>query len=62
MLSFRQVEELYDLDNASMDRLKPIFGLVFLFKWRKEIDPRPVLEEAPEGVFFAKQMVPRRSH
>lgn len=52
-----QVEELYDLDSASMDRLKPIFGLVFLFKWRKETDPRPVLEEAPEGVFFAKQMV-----
>jgi len=57
-----QVEELYDLDQKSLDELKPVYGLIFLFKWDKKLetkDSRPVLDqgEAP-GVFFAKQEIP----
>jgi ubiquitin carboxyl-terminal hydrolase L5 len=51
-----QVEELCSLDHDSMSRLKPIFGLIFLFKWRRENDPRPAVEDA-DNIFFAKQMI-----
>jgi len=57
-----QVEELYEMDQKSLDALRPVYGLIFLFKWDKKLetkDSRPVLDqsEAP-GVFFAKQEIP----
>lgn len=54
-----QVEELYDLDPQNFARLKPLFGLIFLFKWRPgETDPpRPVQRETPPGLFFANQVI-----
>eukprot|EP00455_Lapot_gusevi_P018114 TRINITY_DN1981_c0_g9_i1.p1 TRINITY_DN1981_c0_g9~~TRINITY_DN1981_c0_g9_i1.p1 ORF type:complete len:333 (+),score=102.34 TRINITY_DN1981_c0_g9_i1:66-1064(+) len=51
-----QVEELYDLSDETFNRLKPIYGLIFLFKWRREEDARACIED-PCDVFFARQMI-----
>ena len=57
-----QLEELYSLDAATLASLAPVYGLVFLFKWRHgEHDARPVERgaTAPGGVpiFFASQVI-----
>jgi ubiquitin carboxyl-terminal hydrolase L5 len=49
-----QVEELYAMDEASFEELKPVYGLIFLFKWRSEKDDRPVV--ANYDFFFATQV------
>jgi len=51
-----QVEELCALEDSIFDELKPIYGLVFLFKWESSKDDRSITE-APD-VFFAKQVIP----
>lgn len=55
-----QVEELWGLEDADFARLSPVHGLIFLFKWDKsqqsEVSEN-VLDETPEGVFFAKQTI-----
>ncbi len=56
-----QVEELWSLDKESVDALKPVHGLIFLFKWISETDSRTVDPEAPQ-VFFAKQVGGLHSH
>eukprot|EP00891_Asterochloris_glomerata_P005420 jgi/Astpho2/5420/fgenesh1_pm.00076_%23_5_t len=35
---------------------QPIFGLIFLFKWRKETDDRPTEADSPD-IFFANQVI-----
>jgi len=56
-----QVEELYEMDQKSLDALRPVYGLIFLFKWDKSLetkDSRMVLDQADApGVFFAKQEI-----
>jgi ubiquitin carboxyl-terminal hydrolase L5 len=53
------VEELYSLDEGSFGALGDVYGLIFLFKWRKESDDRPVMDadDAPHDLFFSHQVV-----
>jgi len=55
-----QVEELWGLEDDDFKRLSPMHGLIFLFKWDKSQQTEiaeNVLDEVPEGVFFAKQVI-----
>lgn len=51
-----QVEEVYDMEDASMAKLGDVYGLIFLFKWQKEDNATDVVVDAP-NVFFAKQVI-----
>jgi len=50
-----QVEEIYELDKKYIEELQPLYGLIFLFKWRPEKDDRSTVE-VPD-LFFAKQVI-----
>ncbi|XP_072399273.1 ubiquitin carboxyl-terminal hydrolase isozyme L5 [Diabrotica undecimpunctata] len=54
-----QVEELWGLDSDLFENLKPIHGLIFLFKWTKDDDPSGSLvqDSRLEKIFFAKQVI-----
>ncbi|KAL9642221.1 hypothetical protein ABK040_007222 [Willaertia magna] len=52
-----QVEELWTLDINELNNVKPVYGLIFLFKWNTEIDERASLEQIPENLFFSNQIV-----
>ncbi len=37
---------------------RPIYGLIFLFRWQKEADDRPIEADfEAKGVFFASQVI-----
>lgn len=49
--------ELYSLDDESFAQVAPVYGLIFLFKMVLDAKDERAVAEAPEGLFFAKQMV-----
>eukprot|EP01112_Ceratiomyxa_fruticulosa_P020326 TRINITY_DN688_c0_g4_i1.p1 TRINITY_DN688_c0_g4~~TRINITY_DN688_c0_g4_i1.p1 ORF type:complete len:316 (+),score=70.04 TRINITY_DN688_c0_g4_i1:190-1137(+) len=52
-----QVEELYTLDESAFEDMKPIYGLIFLFKWRSgDREERHTIEYPPD-LFFASQVI-----
>ncbi|KAG7672089.1 hypothetical protein Ndes2526B_g06944 [Nannochloris sp. 'desiccata'] len=53
-----EVAELWSCDRSSLAQLEPIYGLIFLFKWQKETNTRPIDEDfQSKGVFFASQVI-----
>nr|CAG4641052.1 EOG090X0A33 [Eulimnadia texana] len=54
-----QVEELWSLDPDQFENLKPIHGLIFLFKWvpNEDVDGSVVQDGRLDKIFFAKQVI-----
>jgi len=54
-----QVEEIYSLDADQFRDLKPVYGLIFLFKWVKDENPQGSLvkDSRIQEIFFAKQVI-----
>merc|ERR1719284_342037 len=52
-----QFEEVFVLDDDVLNQIKPIHGLIFLFKWKKEPEKRETLEYYDDSLFFAKQTI-----
>ncbi|KAF8975673.1 hypothetical protein BGZ46_008929 [Entomortierella lignicola] len=57
-----QVEEIYSIDKETLEDLKPVHGLIFLFKWEGHNPANAPGSQAPieydsSSVFFAKQVI-----
>ncbi|XP_043942713.1 ubiquitin carboxyl-terminal hydrolase isozyme L5 [Protopterus annectens] len=54
-----QVEEIWSLDSENFEKLKPVHGLIFLFKWQPGEEPAGsiVQDSRLDTLFFAKQVI-----
>uniref|UniRef100_A0A0A9YQ62 Ubiquitin carboxyl-terminal hydrolase n=1 Tax=Lygus hesperus TaxID=30085 RepID=A0A0A9YQ62_LYGHE len=54
-----QVEEIWSLEAGQFEDLKPVHGLIFLFKWMADEEPAGsvVKDSRLEKIFFAKQVI-----
>lgn len=54
-----QVEELWSLDPEQLFELRPVHGLIFLFKWEPNDEPTGslVLDSKADKIFFARQVI-----
>jgi len=54
-----QFEEIYSLDAKSFAAIDSdqIFGLVFLFKWKKDTEEKATVNASDTGLFFAQQVI-----
>ncbi|KAG1659582.1 Ubiquitin carboxyl-terminal hydrolase isozyme L5 [Nymphon striatum] len=54
-----QVEELWSLDLPELEKMKPVHGLIFLFKWFPGEEPSGsvVQDSRLDKIFFAKQVI-----
>lgn len=54
-----QVEELWSLDSDGFEKIKPVHGLIFLFKWFPGDEPSGsvVQDSRLDKIFFAKQVI-----
>lgn len=54
-----QVEEIYSLEEEQFVQLKPVHGLIFLFKWVQDENPQGsvVQDSRADDMFFAKQVI-----
>ncbi|CAB1115316.1 unnamed protein product [Ectocarpus sp. CCAP 1310/34] len=51
------VEELYSLDESNFKDVRPVYGLVFLFKWTGDDERHTTEPQNEPGLFFARQVV-----
>ncbi|XP_043235898.1 ubiquitin carboxyl-terminal hydrolase isozyme L5-like isoform X2 [Amphibalanus amphitrite] len=54
-----QVEEVWSMDDEMFSKLRPVHGLVFLFKWVPDstVEGTPVQDSRLDNIFFAKQVI-----
>lgn len=54
-----QVEEIWSLDPENFANLRPVHGLIFLFKWKADDEPEGTLvqDSRLDKIFFAKQVI-----
>ncbi|CAF1550251.1 unnamed protein product [Adineta ricciae] len=54
-----QVEEIFSLDDDSLEQMKPCHGLIFLFKWQQTDVPTESLvkDSRLDEIFFARQVI-----
>ncbi|XP_072294617.1 ubiquitin carboxyl-terminal hydrolase isozyme L5 [Eucyclogobius newberryi] len=54
-----QVEEIWSMEPENFDNLKPVHGLIFLFKWQAGEEPAGsiVQDSRLDNIFFAKQVI-----
>ena len=56
-----QFEEIYSLEKETLEYLKPVHGLIFLFKWVQDLSSKPqgdvVKDSRADQIFFPKQVL-----
>lgn len=45
------------LEDEELNQIKPIYGLIFLFKWVPDKQPRQILQHYDPELFFANQVI-----
>lgn len=52
-----EVQEVWDMSQETISKLRPVYGFIFLFKYQKDTrENLTILDEVP-GLFYAKQVI-----